>query len=236
MRFFRAVSFRGCLLASGTLLTAASTFGYCFPPNISVSCEFQNSDAVFIGKVISSRSVMEGQFIDGWYYRLRVEQHFRGAKKQIIEVYTSNDSGRFPLENGKEYLLFAHVDEERLEISNCGNSALLVKVQDAVTELKHLKVTRNAEIEIHILFAGSQGSPIAVHFDIKGKKRSYFGMSDYNGLLRVRVPPGQYSVHPEQGLSWNLIPDERTIDNPNHFQAFRGKCTALQFLATIQSD
>src|SRR5712691_657340 len=93
----------GCAL----LFPALRGFGFCLEPNPTVACEFLNGDAVFVGTVISARDVPpRGEELDGWLYDLTVQELFRGPRTRTIEVFTENSSGRFPLDVGKQYLLF----------------------------------------------------------------------------------------------------------------------------------
>ena len=96
------------ILSFGALFLALPASGFCLEPSPTVTCDFLNSDAVFVGNVISVRTeVGEDGFIDGRFYRVRVERVFRGPRVGVMQVYTSNDNGRFTLDVGKEYLLFA---------------------------------------------------------------------------------------------------------------------------------
>jgi len=78
-------------------------------PNPTVACEFLNGDAVFVGKVVSVKDApARGDEYEGWLYELAVQKLFRGPNTRTIQVFTENSSGRFPLENGKQYLIFAY--------------------------------------------------------------------------------------------------------------------------------
>jgi hypothetical protein len=219
------------------LFPANTAFGFCFKPSPTVSCEFLNSDAVFSGKVISVRAISDGQFADGWYYRVRVEQHFRGPRTPVVEVYTGNDSGRFPLQTGDEYLLFARTYKGLLEIANCGNSALLSEATGAIRELEKLSIPQDACIEGRISFSGipDTGSHVSgVHILIKGEGTSYNAISDRDGWFRLHLPPGKYSAEIEQIPHWNIVAYDLSFADPNHFVANRGRCIGLQFLAAAK--
>src|SRR5271154_1884667 len=97
------------------LFSTLPSFGFCPQPDPTVACEFLNSDAVFVGKVISARAVSpRGEQLDGWLYDLSTQELFRGSQTQVIEVFTENSSGRFLLEVGKRYLIFANELDGRL--------------------------------------------------------------------------------------------------------------------------
>ncbi len=125
------------LLACALLLTGPLSLGFCPKPDPSVACQFLNSRVVFVGKVVSVRTVPpHGEELDGWTYVLNVQEWFRGPHTKTIEVFTENTSGRFPLDIGKTYLLFAYPLGGRLTITNCGNSALLVDAEGSVRDLR----------------------------------------------------------------------------------------------------
>ncbi len=73
----------------------------------------------------------EGQFAGtiqcpyhAWTYTLDVRRVFRGSLGKRVEVSTENNSGRYPLEVGHEYLLFAKAECRPLVIfGGCGHSA-----------------------------------------------------------------------------------------------------------------
>ena len=78
------------------LLTGPLSLGFCPKPDPSVACEFLNSRVVFVGKVVSVRTVPpHGEELDGWTYVLNVQEWFRGPHTKTIEVFTENTSGRF---------------------------------------------------------------------------------------------------------------------------------------------
>jgi hypothetical protein len=96
---------------------------YCPAPTPPVHQEFIASDAVFTGTVLDERvAPARGSAYDGWTYRVRVSRVFRGARVDVLEVFTENSSGRRRLRVGGSYLLFASSAEGRLEITNCGHS------------------------------------------------------------------------------------------------------------------
>ena len=138
------------------LFPAFSSFGFCPQPDPTVACEFLNSDAVFVGTVVSARAVPPrgAAELDGWLYNLTVQDLFRGPRTRTIEVFTENSSGRFPLDVAKEYLLFADEQDGRLTITCCGNSAELPKAQEAIRELRRLEIPKDAAIEGRISFSG----------------------------------------------------------------------------------
>jgi hypothetical protein len=230
-----AVLLKLTALACVLLFAARTSCGFCLQPDPTVRCEFLNSDAVFVGTVILEHtSTQEGDPIDGWIYRLTVHELFRGPRTKTIEVYTGNDSARFPLKVGKEYLIFASIFEGQFEITSCGNSALLPKAAKAIGELRKLKIAEDAEIEGRfsngIPDSGLHRSGIVVN--ILGGGRTFRTVSDRNGRFHLHVPPGIYSAEAQPIPGWTIISYDLNYDDPQHFEARKGHCSGLQFLTT----
>ena len=120
------------------VLGPTTASAWCPDPKPSVGEEAAGSDYVLTAIVVGQREVPEkGKSYDGWSYRLRPTRVFRGRALSGSEVFTENSSGRFPLEVGKEYLLFATRNTEgRLEFTNCGHSGLAVERRSAIGALE----------------------------------------------------------------------------------------------------
>lgn len=215
----------------------APVFGFCPAPQPTVSCEFLDSDAVFIGTVISTQDTpAQGSYYDGWTYEISVQKMYRGPVGKTIEVFTEKSSGELPLDNGKEYVLFATEEEGRLMIYSCGNSALVSKARNTIEELNHLKTPEDAEIEGQVVFLPdplAQEPPHVsdVHVVIHGAAKTYTLTCDRNGWFHLHVPPGEYSADVEPIAHWNIAPSGISIDDPDHFEARKGHCSGLSFFA-----
>jgi hypothetical protein len=116
----------------------------------SVEEEFTNSAVVIVGKVISTKDVSEsGGFISGTFYSIRVTEVLKGSPPKTVELYSENSSGRFPMEFGTSYLIFAYKDSfERIEgkhlaIDNCGNSGTLKQSKKALVTVRKLRPNRD---------------------------------------------------------------------------------------------
>ena len=219
-------------LAFALLLSTLKSFGWCPPPGPTVACDFLNSDAVFVGKVISTRVVSTlGEEIDGWLYDVRVQELFRGPRTKTIEVFTENTSGRFPLEVGKQYLLFAAEFDGRLTIDCCGNSAELPEAQAAIRDLHGLKIPKDAAIEGRVSRSGIQDSGVPdIQVIIHTDGRTFKVRSDRDGWFHLHVPPGKYSAKALQTPHWNIALSD-SADDTRHFDARKGRCARLQFRA-----
>jgi hypothetical protein len=100
----------------------------------SVAEEFARSTAVVIATSVAQRDVADPNekeyFIEGTYYRVKPSVVFKGTPPLNWEIYSGNDSGRFPLDRGKKYLLFVSPsdDDEPKGVDSvdaCGNSGEL---------------------------------------------------------------------------------------------------------------
>ncbi|MDA2927518.1 hypothetical protein MYX78_09870, partial [Acidobacteria bacterium AH-259-G07] len=111
------------MLAISSLLLMSTTAAHaiCPKPTPKVCSSFFESDAVCTGTVNSQEAVHDqDDFIEGWLYRLRVTQVFRGVLGQTAVVYTPNDSSRLLLEEvGREYVLFAGLPFPGFSICMC---------------------------------------------------------------------------------------------------------------------
>ncbi len=141
------------VVASIGVLFSVPTSGFCYQPDPTLRCEFLNSDAVFIGTVISTRDepARGNDDTDGWIYTLTVERLFRGPSSKTIEVYTENASARVPLTNGKAIpALLASRVYRRLKIVwlRSNSSAPLLRAQRIpFKQLERNKNPKDALIE-----------------------------------------------------------------------------------------
>lgn len=230
--------FRAVLIAFVGVFLPLASFGVCSRPDPTVRCEFLNSTAVFTGTVISTRDEpargTRPDDNDGWIYTLTVQRRFRGSFSNTIEVYTENASARYPLDNGKQYLLVAFRYRGRLQILGCGNSALLSDAKKSIELLEKIKIPEDAVIEGRISFSGmpDTGAHTAgILIVIKGDGGTFRAITDSDGWFHLHVPPGKYSatvrnVHGITASSYDL-----SYDNPDQFIARKGHCSGLQFLA-----
>jgi hypothetical protein len=110
----------------------------------SLPAEFSRSD-VFIGTVVSSRHVppLDRYFdLEGEMYRVKVNEVFRGKLRGVVDLFSENSSGRFPMEIGANYILFAYHEHGRKMVDNCGNSSVLPKGNPTVEVVRRLKRTQ----------------------------------------------------------------------------------------------
>jgi len=217
------------LLALGLfLLPASPAAAVCPKPDPKVCGEYFKSDAVFVGSVVSQMTVPpQGNSYDGWLYRLRVSKVFRGSVGDTVEVFTENSSGRFPLDVGSEYLLFATLGQGRLEIDNCGNSGLLAETMEKIREIERIGNSADAVIEGHVASRPDWKGVPGIRFLVRGKEATHSAVTDHNGWFRMTGPPGTYSVRAE---SARVTPFDLTYDNPDRLVVRKGGCSQMQFV------
>ncbi|MGH9708921.1 MAG: hypothetical protein ACRD37_00025, partial [Candidatus Acidiferrales bacterium] len=174
------------------------------------------------------------EFDDGWTYEMTVQRVFRGPTGKTIEVFTENNSARFPLDTGKAYVLFATKAQGRFTIGACGNSTLLSDAGNTIKELDKLRIPKDAEIEGRISFSGipDTGTHVSgVHIVIQGEGKTYTAISDRDGWFHLNVPVGRYSAKVQPIPHWTISPFDLSQYDPQHFVADAGRCAGLQFWA-----
>lgn len=238
------------MLAWALFFPIRAAYGFCFQPYPTVRCEFLNSDAVFVGTVLSVRLVPPGakpsipiafSGIDGRVYEFSVHEMFRGPHAKTIAVFTTNDDARVMLKEGETLLLFAFDPHDTklasefgtsLEIVNCGNFASASESQPAIRELRNIQVPDEAEVGGRISVQDTGAPVLGIEVVIHGAGRSFRASSDRNGWFHVQVPPGKYSAAVGHDRLWEIVPSDLSGDDPAHFTARKGRCSPLQFLAT----
>jgi hypothetical protein len=255
LRLFQATPAAVAIFACALFCPARAAYGYCSQSYPTVRCEFLNSNAVFVGTVLSVRIVPPGakpsvpigfSGIDGWVFELSVQEMFRGPRANRIAVFTTNDDARAVLTKGDTVLLFAsypdvhHPDDydlisefsSQFEIYNCGNSAQASKAQAAIRELRSMKVPKDAEIEGQVSVQDT-GAPLSrIGVEIRGDGKSFQAITNRDGWFHIQVPPGEYSAEVERDSHWKIGPSGASATDPNDFTARKGRCTRLQFFAS----
>ena len=204
---------------------------HCPIPDIKVNGEFFQATAVFTGKVMSVRKVIDkGDQEGGWFYKLRVGDVFRGPTAHEVAVFTGDDSNRFPLESGQEYLLFAYQSHGRLRINACGNSALLSEAHDSVQTLNSLlRGKLLTEIDGYILTEDKDADLSGIAVTIQGSSKTYSVTTGKDGRFRIQVPPGKYRVEVVSRTYSGTDTDIFWYD-PRGFSLHSGECASLELL------
>jgi len=114
----------------GQLARVASTrkeWGYHAP----LDKEMHAALGIVLGKVTRTEDLYEDptdpQGITATIYTLRVSRELRGKTPTLIKIRSENDSGRFWMDVGVEYLLFLSRDAHPgfYFVDSCGNSGIV---------------------------------------------------------------------------------------------------------------
>lgn len=207
-------------------LLPGPALAFCLVPNPPRVCtEFFKASAVFIGTVTSVvEKKGEDDFIDGWVYKLNVKKNYRGLNKSSVEVFTANDSGRFPLEKDRTYLLFPVEHGGALEIYGCGNSAELPKASAAIGQIED--VLRNQSQGSGGDIGGQIDRLAGINVVAKGKEASYQTSTDSQGSFHLHVPAGHYSVE-AKSPDWAVSPVDISYERPDNVEIHNGGCADL---------
>lgn len=210
-------------------LLSLNAFANCPVPEIRANGEFFKADVVLSGTVLAEHYTEAGDDF-GWYYRLKVTQSFKGAVPKEVAVYTGDDSNRFPLERRRDYLLFAYRGHHRLEINNCGNSALLSRASRSIAEIQNIALSRDGEIE-GWLAAETTGVDVSgIHVRIDGVSHVYRAVTDKEGHFHFCAPAGPYVVD-FGNREYYINAGDRFWYGPRRFRLHVGESAALQFVS-----
>jgi hypothetical protein len=109
-------------------LTAIGASAQCRSAKLSVSDELHTSGETIIATVEGAQNAPDSSFhLDGVNYIVKVDRVLHGKMlgKDTVTIFSENSPEKFPMQVGKQYLLFVHLNYNRYEIDNCGNSGLL---------------------------------------------------------------------------------------------------------------
>jgi hypothetical protein len=213
-------------------LFSLTAFAYCRVPEIKANGEFFKSDLVFTGTVLSER-YRDGPGVQdngGWYYRIRVLQIFKGPILKQFTVYTEDASNRFPLEKGRDYLLFAYRWHGRLEIDGCGNSALLSDAAKSIQQIRSIATTQDGEIEGWLAPETAGVDLSGIHVVIRSGSQVYRALTDEDGYFQFRAPKGSYVVD-FSNHEYYLNGGDEFWYGPVRFRLHAGESGALQMVS-----
>ncbi len=108
--------------------TSATAFGQCRANHLTVSDELHASGETIVGTVLGAQNAPDSSFhLDGVNYVVKVDRILHGKMMgtDTVTIFSENSPEKFPMQVGKQYLLFVHLDYNRYTVDNCGNSGLL---------------------------------------------------------------------------------------------------------------
>jgi hypothetical protein len=210
---------------------------FCLQPQpIRVCAEFFKADEVFTGTVIAAN--YEPHDIPdpngpqpGWHYRLKVQKTYRGALQPVADVYTENTSGRFPLDKGQSYLLFAYKTDSIAQIYGCTNSTKLLDAAAKIAEINRLVKASGSDLAGEIWGRVVQqhgGAGVAgVQVTARRNKSVYRARTIADGSFHLPVPPGRYTIT-ARSSDWNFSKWDVSFDDPSHVRIEPGGCAQVQ--------
>jgi hypothetical protein len=137
-RFLRLIAFL-CMSALAFFSEAV-----CLNGKPSIELELKSSQFVFSAEVIDEKSIMGLQNTsDATVYGLRIIEVFKGDTQETIVAYSHNDSGRFPMILGENYLIFSDKSDSPIFINSCGNSTLIDKKNRKIEEVRDIVENKN---------------------------------------------------------------------------------------------
>jgi hypothetical protein len=214
------------------LLFASPAVAFCPRIKIFVNNEFFKSRFVVVGQVLSETTKVDSEgFIDSWDYQVKILKTYRGPVRHMLKIRSENDSGRFLMQKGQKYVLFVRVFEGHFVIDNCGSSGLLSDAKDTIDAINQIsKAGPYGEIEARV---SSVNEVAGIQFMAQSASMTFSGVTDEDGWLRLRVPPGMYKLTARSPrfllISYDLNPDQ-----PNQLVVYRGGSVQLDYNAELK--
>ncbi len=120
--------------------SGAVCMAQCQGNRVTVSQELHDSGSTIVGTVEAAQPIPESSFhLDGVDYVVHVDRMIKGklVSKDVVTLFSENSPSKFPMQVGKQYLLFVHLNYNTYEVDNCGNSGLLQASN--ITNVQQLK-------------------------------------------------------------------------------------------------
>jgi hypothetical protein len=188
---------RFLLLVLLSLFSHQVARAYCSPLPRLICAEYANSRAVVTARLLQIKHVAPPDRQDWFVYTLEINEVLKGQIGQQFRVYEENSSGRasFVWKKGESYLLFLQPrDDQTWWLYGCGNSELLRRSSRTLEVIRSLASRRGALIH-GLVRSRNGGSGLAnAAVEISGNGSSYKTTTDREGMFRLHVPTGRYSV------------------------------------------
>jgi hypothetical protein len=224
-----------CMLTSSQFLLAV-----CNEPQPRLVCaEYSASKTVVESTLMRVENVLyqnDPKSVLGSYYVLKTNRVYRGTADRTIRVYEENDSGRstFSWKVGKNYLLFLRTSLEEpndpaLVLDGCGNSGPVARSRRTLREVEILNEQRNiALIAGRVSYEGLSAPLQGITVIARGNGKNYRVLTSKKGNFRITVPPGIYSLTPEDPhLAFKV--SELSYEVPESLKMQSGSCVQVQF-------
>jgi hypothetical protein len=119
---------KSLFVSAALILTAAAASAQCRANRLTVADELHTSGETIVATVEGAQNAPDSSFhLDGVNYVVKVDRVLHGKMigKDTVTIFSENSPEKFPMQVGKQYLLFVHLNYNRYEVDNCGNSGLL---------------------------------------------------------------------------------------------------------------
>jgi hypothetical protein len=120
--------------------TSATCLAQCQGNRISLNQELHVAGTTMVATVEAAVPVPDSSFhMDGINYIVHVDRVLKGRMidRDVVDIFSENSPSKFPMQIGKQYLLFVHRNFDDYEVDNCGNSGLLEASSiDSLAKLK----------------------------------------------------------------------------------------------------
>ncbi|MGA2651131.1 MAG: carboxypeptidase-like regulatory domain-containing protein [Terracidiphilus sp.] len=233
------------LLGICWLTLAQTAFAACSQPQPRLVCaEYSGSEAVVEATLLKVDNMLENgsdpNSILGRYYTLRSNRVYRGTLGHTIRVYEGNDSSRasFSWKVGTSYLLFLSQllekpNEPALAIDGCGNSGPVSRSGPALREIDRLSNQQQGSLIAGNVSNETLSSPLeGIEVVARGNGKAYRASTNKKGNFRIQVPPGDYSLVPEDRLT-SFKTYEMSYEDPKELKMQPGACAQVQFLGVV---
>jgi hypothetical protein len=129
------------LIVSLAVAAASATcLAQCRSNRISLNQELHETGTTVVATVEAAVPVPDSSFhLDGINYIVHVDRVLKGRMidRDVVDIFSENSPTKFPMQIGKQYLLFVHRNYDTYEVDNCGNSGLLQASSiDSLAKLK----------------------------------------------------------------------------------------------------
>ena len=213
-------------VGSVAILISATATAFCSAPPPKVCSAYFQADVVVRGRVLSAQ-----RDSDWIHYKISVEKTFKGRQLHVQSFDTANDSGRISLNVGREYVLFAYRNNDRLEIG-CNEDRLSdpAKVATVSAAIERLQVSKPtvSTIEGQVLTLDYSSPLPGVSVVATGANGIHRAKSNIEGLFSMKVPPGSYRVDVDPRVVQQTIYSQ-IYTNPKSIHLAPGQCAQLQF-------
>lgn len=121
---------------------SAAGFAQCQSSRIALSQELHDAGTTMVATVSDASPMPETDArVSGVDYVVHVDRVLKGhmISTATVHIFSENGAAKFPMQTGKQYLLFVHRDNDSFQVDNCGNSGLLQASNiDSAARLKQI--------------------------------------------------------------------------------------------------